>query len=312
MRIAILDAYQSVALTMADSSPLNGRAEVTVFSDHVADEDALAERLAPFDILCVMRERTALRRSLIARLPRLKLIASTGFINAAVDVTAAAEHGIEVVHTGYSSTPAIEITWALILASQRHLVREAVSLRSGGWQGTIGGDLNGRTLGLLGLGHIGGAVAKIGVAFGMRVIGWSQNLTPDKAAAVGATAVSKNELFADADILSIHTLLSRRTRNLVDAAALAAMKPSAWLVNTSRGAIVEETALLQALRNRKIGGYAVDVFDTEPLSAEHPFRHLDNVLATPHLGYVTERLYRIFYGDSVQNIVDWFDRRIPS
>ena len=312
MRIAILDAYQSVALTMADSSPLTGRAEVTVFSDHVADEDALAERLAPFDILCVMRERTALRRSLIARLPRLKLIASTGFINAAVDVTAAAEHGIEVVHTGYSSTPAIEITWALILASQRHLVREAVSLRSGGWQGTIGGDLNGRTLGLLGLGHIGGAVAKIGVAFGMRVIGWSQNLTPDKAAAVGATAVSKNELFADADILSIHTLLSRRTRNLVDAAALAAMKPSAWLVNTSRGAIVEETALLQALRNRKIGGYAVDVFDTEPLSAEHPFRHLDNVLATPHLGYVTERLYRIFYGDSVQNIVDWFDRRIPS
>ena len=191
-------------------------------------------------------------------------------------------------------------------------MREAVSLRSGGWQGTIGGDLNGRTLGLLGLGHIGGAVAKIGVAFGMRVIGWSQNLTPDKAAAVGATAVSKNELFADADILSIHTLLSRRTRNLVDAAALAAMKPSAWLVNTSRGAIVEETALLQALRNRKIGGYAVDVFDTEPLPAEHPFRHFDNVLATPHLGYVTERLYRIFYGDSVQNIVDWFDRRAPS
>jgi len=308
MRIAVLDDYQSVALTMADWSPLYGRAELTVFNDHVADEDALAERLAPFDILCVMRERTALRRSLIARLPRLKLIASTGFINAAVDVTAAAEHGIEVVHTGYSSTPAIEMTWALILASQRHLVREAASLRSGGWQATVGGDLHGRTLGLLGLGHIGSAVARIGRAFGMNVIGWSQNLTPDKAETVGATAVSKEELFAGADILSIHTLLSRRTRGLVDATALAAMKTTAWLVNTSRGAIVEEAALLEALRHRSIVGYAVDVFDVEPLPAEHPFRHLDNVLATPHLGYVTTGLYRTFYGDSVRNIVNWLDR----
>ncbi len=308
MRIAILDDYQSVALTTADWSPLEGRAEVSVFSDHVTDEEVLAERLAPFDILCVMRERTALRRSLIERLPKLKLIASTGPINAAIDVAAAEERGIKLVHTGYSSTPTIEMTWALILASQRHLVREAWSVHSGGWQQRVGGDLRGRTLGLLGLGNIGGGVARIGVAFGMQVIGWSQNLTSEKAEAVGAAAVSKEELFANADILSIHTLLSRRTRGLIDAGAIALMKPTVWLINTSRGAIVDESALLDALRQRRIAGFAVDVFDVEPLPANHPFRTLDNVLATPHLGYVTEELYRTFYGDTVRNIVDWLDR----
>jgi phosphoglycerate dehydrogenase-like enzyme len=309
MHIAILDDYQSVALKMADWSLLRNRAEVTVFNDHLADEDALAERLAPFDIVCVMRERTALTRGLIGRLPKLKLIASTGAINAAVDVAAAKEHGIEVVHTGYSSAPTIEMTWALILAGQRHLPFEVSAVRSGGWQQTIGGDLHGRTLGLLGLGNIGSAVARIGVAFGMRVIGWSQNLTPEKAEAVGAVAVSKEQLLSDSDIVSIHLLLSRRTRGLINSDAFAIMKPTAWLINTSRSAIVDEPALLDALRLRRIAGLAVDVFDSEPLPKNHPFRTLENVIATPHLGYVAESLYRTFYGDTVRNIVDWLDRR---
>ena len=311
MRIAILDDYQSVALTMADWSPLQARAEISVFTDHVADQKVLATRLAPFDILCVMRERTPLRRNLIERLPKLKLIASTGPVNAAIDAAAAAEHGIEIVHTGYSSAPTIEMTWALILASQRHVVREVSSIQSGGWQGTVGGDLHGRTLGLLGLGKIGGAVARIGSAFGMRVIGWSQNLTPEKAGAVGALAVSKEQLFSDADIVSIHMLLSRRTRGLIDAGAIALMKRHAWLINTSRSAIVDEPALLDALGQRRIAGLAVDVFAEEPLPADHEFRTMDNVLATPHLGYVSERLYRTFYGDTVKNIVDWLGRRNP-
>ncbi|WP_428486347.1 D-2-hydroxyacid dehydrogenase family protein [Rhodopila sp.] len=311
MRIAILDDYQSVALTMADWSPLKERAEIAVFTDHVTDEAVLAERLAPFDILCVMRERTPLRRHLIEQLPNLKLIASTGPVNAALDVAAAEERGIAIMHTGYSSTPTIEMTWALILASQRHLVREVSSVRSGGWQRMVGGDLHGRTLGLLGLGNIGGAVARIGGAFGMRVIGRSKNLTPEKAAAVGAVAVPKEQLFADADVVSIHMLLSRRTRGLVDAGAIGLMRRNAWLINTSRGAIVDEAALLDALVQRRIAGLAVDVFDEEPLPADHPFRTMDNVLATPHLGYVSEGLYRTFYGDTVRNIVDWLDRGDP-
>ncbi|HEX3349164.1 MAG TPA: D-2-hydroxyacid dehydrogenase family protein [Acetobacteraceae bacterium] len=309
VRVAVLDDYQNAALRMADWSPLTGRATVTVFSDHLNDPDAVAARLAPFDVVCVMRERTALRRGLIERLPNLKLIASTGPINAAIDVAAAEERGIGIVHTGYASTPTIEMTWALILASQRHLVREASSLRAAGWQTTIGGDLRDRTLGVLGLGNIGGEVARIGGAFGMRVIGWSTNLTPEKAEAVGAVAVSKEALLGSSDILTIHTLLSRRTRGLIGEAEITLMKPTAWLVNTSRGAIVDEAAVLAALRERRIAGYAVDVFETEPLSASHPFRTLDNVLATPHLGYVTEQLYRTFFGDTVRNIVEWLDRR---
>ena len=307
MRIAILDDYQSVALAMADWSGLQHHAGITVFTDHLADEDRLAERLLPFDVLCVMRERTPLRRALLERLPNLRLIASTGAANAAIDTEAAAERGIDVRHTGYASPATIEMTWALILASRRHLVEEAGSVRVGGWQRTVGGDLHGRTLGLLGLGRIGGAVARIGRAFGMDVIAWSQNLTPEKAEPFGAVAVSKRELFARADIVSIHLVLSRRTRGLVDAAAIGAMKPTAWLVNTSRGPLVDEAPLLDALRARRIAGLAVDVFDTEPLPPDHPFRTLPNVLATPHVGYVTESLYRTFYGDCVANITSWLD-----
>ena len=308
MRIAILDDYQSVALTLADWSSVEARAEVTVFSDHLSDQTSLARRLAPFEIICVMRERTALRETLLERLPKLKLIASTGSINAAIDVAAAKKRGITVMHTGYSSTAAIELTWTLILASQRNVVEESMSLRSGGWQRTVGRELRGQTLGLLGLGNIGGEVARIGRAFGMSVIGWSQHLTAQRASDVGAIAVSKDDLLARADILSIHTLLSRRTRGLVDESALSLMKPTSWIVNTSRAAIVEEAAILDALIHRRIGGYAADVYETEPLPNDHPFRTLDNVLATPHLGYVTAELYRTFYTDTVRNIVTWLDQ----
>jgi phosphoglycerate dehydrogenase-like enzyme len=308
VKVAILDDYQNVALQMADWAPLQELAEITVFTDHLADEDALAERLAPFEVLCVMRERTAVGHSLLARLPKLRFIASTGPINAAIDVKAAEERGIEIAHTGYDSTPTIEMAWTLILASRRHLVEEVNTVRSGGWQHTLGIELRGRTLGLVGLGRIGGAVARIGNAFGMRVLSWSQNLTPEKAQAVGAEAVSKETLFGDADVLSLHTLLSRRTRGLLDAEALRRMQPDAWLVNTSRGAIVDEAAVLDALRNNRIGGYAVDVFDEEPLPVDHPFRSLPNVLATPHLGYVGDNLYRTFYRDSASNIFDWLKR----
>jgi phosphoglycerate dehydrogenase-like enzyme len=307
VKIAILDDYQNVALQMADWSPLAGRATITVFNDHLNDPDAVAARLAPFEVVCVMRERTPLTRGLLERLPRLKLIASTGFVNATIDLQAARELGIAVAHTGYDSTPTIEMTWALILASARPVAAESASLRSGGWQRSIGNDLKGKTLGVLGLGNIGGEVARIGHAFGMRVIAWSENLTAEKAAAVGAEHVQKNELFRQSDVLTIHLILSRRSRRLVGAAELALMKSTAWLVNTSRGPIVDESALIAALREHRIAGAAVDVFDVEPLPVDHPYRSLDNMLATPHIGYVSQNLYRTFYGDTVKNIIAWLD-----
>jgi phosphoglycerate dehydrogenase-like enzyme len=307
VKVAILDDYQNVALQMADWSPLVGRATITVFNDYVNDADAVAARLAPFEVVCVMRKRTPLTRGILERLPRLKLIASTGFINASIDLQAARERGITVTHTGYDSTPTIEMTWALILASGRHVAAESASLRSGGWQRSIGNDLKGKTLGVLGLGNIGGEVARIGHAFGMRVIAWSENLTADKAAAVGAEHVQRNELFRQSDVLTIHLILSRRSRRLVGPAELALMKSTAWLVNTSRGPIVDESALISALREHRIAGAAVDVFDVEPLPVDHPYRSLDDMLATPHIGYVSQNLYRTFYGDTVKNIVAWLD-----
>ncbi len=307
MKVAILDDYQNFALEMADWSSIAGRAEITVFNDHLADPDAVVERLLPFDVICVMRERTPLLRGVIERLPQLKLIASTGSRNASIDRVAAEERGIRVTATGYRSTPTIEITWALILASARQIVRESNSVRDGGWQTSIGRELDGRVLGVLGLGNIGGQVARIGLAFGMKIIAWSQNMTPQIAEAAGATLVTKDELFRQADVVSIHLILSKRTRGLVGAADLALMKPTSWLINTSRGPVVDEGALVQALRSRAIAGAAVDVFDTEPLPADHPFRALDNVLATPHIGYVAEDLYRTFYGDAAASIGVWLD-----
>jgi phosphoglycerate dehydrogenase-like enzyme len=305
--IAVLDDYQNVALSMADWSVLDGEAAVTVFNDHISDIDAVVARLHHFDVLCVMRERTPLSRAVIERLPKLRLIASTAHANASIDLEAAAERGIKVVHTGYRSNPTIELTWALILASARNLVAENASLRGGSWQRLIGDDLAGRTLGLLGLGNIGGAVARIAKAFDMEVLGWSQNLTADRAAEVGARLVTKDELFRQSDIISIHLVLSGRTRGLVGAAELALMKRSGRLVNTSRGPIVVEADLISILEARKIAGAAIDVFDQEPLPPDHPFRSLPNLLATPHIGYVSRDLYACFYQDTVANIRQWLD-----
>jgi phosphoglycerate dehydrogenase-like enzyme len=308
-RIAVLDDYQNVALSLANWSVLDGRTMVTVFNDHLADPEAVVERLRPFDIVCVMRERTPMTRTIIERLPRLRLIASTATRNASIDLEAAEERGIQVVHTGYTSAPTIELTWALILGSARNLVAENTSLRGGGWQQSVGDDMAGRTLGVLGLGNVGGAVAQIGNAFGMKVIAWSQNLTAGRAAEVGATLVTKDELFQQADVLSIHLVLSGRTRGFVGAAELALMKPTARLVNTSRGPIVVEADLVAALKDKMIAGAAIDVFDQEPLPLEHPFRSLPNLLATPHIGYVSRGLYVRFYQDTVANIARWLDGR---
>ena len=307
VRIAVLDDYQNVALSLADWSVLDARATVAIFDDHLADSDAVVKRLQPFDIVCVMRERTPMTRSIIERLPKLRMIASTGSRNASIDLKAAEERGVQVVHTGYTSAPTIELTWALILASARNLVAENASLRSGGWQRSVGDDMAGRTLGLLGLGNVGGAVARIGNAFGMKVIAWSQNLTTERAAEAGATLVSKDELFQEADVISIHLVLSGRTRGLVGAAELALMKPTARLINTSRGPIVVEAGLVAALKDKKIAGAAIDVFDQEPLPLDHPLRMLPNLLATPHIGYVSRGLYERFYRDTVENIARWLE-----
>ena len=308
-KIAVLDDYQNAAFESADWSVLGHRADIAVFQDHIADPEAMIERLLPFDVICVMRERSPLPRNIIERLPNLKLIASTGAGNSSIDVAAAGDHGIAIANTGYSSDPAIEFTWALILASTRHIATESNSVRSGGWQQTVGADLRGKTLGVLGLGHIGSEVARIGRAFGMNLITWSQNMTPQAAEAAGAILVSKNELFEQADILTIHVVLSSRTRGLIGATELARMKPTARLINTSRGPIVEEQALISVLKNKQIAGAAIDVFDVEPLPPDHPFRALDNVLATPHIAYVSKGLYKTFYEDTVSNIRRWLDTR---
>ena len=305
--IAVLDDYQNVARDMADWSAVEARARLTVFNDHVAEPADIIERLEPFDAVCIMRERTPLTAEILSALPKLKLIASTGPRNASIDAAAAAERGIKVVHTGYRSAPTVEHTWALILAGARHITDEAASFRGGFWQICVGDDLAGKTLGIVGLGNIGGAVAKVAAAFGMRVIAWSENLTAEKASAAGAELVSKKMLFQQADIVTIHLVLSPRSRGIVAAADLALMKPTARLVNTSRGPIVVEEDLIEALRAHAIAGAAIDVFDTEPLPANHPFRRMPNVLATPHIGYVTSGLYETFYRDTVKNLLAWLN-----
>lgn len=308
MQIAILDDYQNVALQLADWSSVRRHAEITVFNNHLSDPSGVVERLRPFEVLCIMRERTPLTRDILQQLPMLKLIASTGPVNAAIDTKAAAEFGIAVTATSYDSTPTIELAWSLILASMRGIDREAASLRAGGWQVGLGANLRGKSLGVVGLGNIGKEVARIGLAFGMKVIAWSQNLNDEKARAAGAILVDKQTLFRESDVVTVHLVLSRRTRGLIGAPELALMKPTARLVNTSRGPIVDEAALIEALQARKIAGAAIDVFDVEPLRADHPFRKLDNVLATPHIGYVTEDLYRTFYGDAAASIARWLEQ----
>jgi phosphoglycerate dehydrogenase-like enzyme len=308
MKVAILDDYQNVALRSADWAPVARRAEITVFNDHLADPDQVVARLAPFDVVFVMRERTPLPREVLQRLPRLRMIASNGVANAAIDMAAAEQQGIEVSGSGGTAAGTVELTWALILAAARNLVAENASVRAGGWQRSVGHELSGRVLGVLGLGRIGSRVARIGAAFGMEVIAWSQNLSAETADAAGARLVDRRSLFCDSDVLSIHLKLSDRSRALVGADELAQMKSTAWLVNTSRGPIVDEPALVAALRSGRLGGAALDVFDTEPLPADHPLRTLDNVLATPHIGYVTDRQYGIFFADAVAAISAWLDR----
>jgi phosphoglycerate dehydrogenase-like enzyme len=312
MKVAVLDDYQNVALKLADWTAVSRRAEITVFNDHVTERAVLVQRLADFDVLCVMRERTPLPREVIEQLPRLKLIVSTGARNISIDAEAAKERGIPIKNTGYSSTAAIELTWALILGSARQLRRESDSVRKGGWQTSIGIGLTGNVLGVVGLGSIGSEVARIGLAFGMKVIAWSENLTSQRAGSVGASLVEKSELFRQADIVTIHLISSRRTRGLIGAADLGLMKPTAIFVNTSRGEIVDEDALIRVLESKAILGAAVDVFSEEPLPSRHPFRALDNVLATPHIGFVTDDLYRTFYRDVVTNIATWLDSQPPS
>jgi phosphoglycerate dehydrogenase-like enzyme len=309
MQIAILDDYQQVALSMADWSPLTGRAQLTVFNDHLADTGLLVKRLLPFRVVCVMRERTPLSRDILSQLPNLKLVVSTGKRNASLDVKACEELGIEVAVTDYVESGAPELTWALLMALARKVVMEHNGVRSGGWQTTVGVDLRGKTIGIVGLGRIGSQIAAYAKAFGMKVIAWSEHLTEERAHRAGAELVSRERLFKAADFVSVHLILSDRSRGVIGAAELALMKPSAYLINTSRGPLVQEAALIAALSERRIAGAALDVYDAEPLPAAHPLRTLDNVLATPHIGYVTEETYRVFYGDTVKAITRWLEPR---
>jgi phosphoglycerate dehydrogenase-like enzyme len=301
-RVAVLDDYQNVALKMGDWSVLDGKAEVMVFSDHIDDENRLVDRLHGFDCIVAMRERTPFTRELLSRLPNLKFLVTTGGANAAIDVKAAAERGIPVSATRSVPHPTSELTWGLILSLVRRIPQESAALKAGRWQVGLGGRLRGDVLGVLGLGRLGAAVARVGKAFGMEVIAWSQNLSAERAAEHGAFLVSKEELLERSDVLTIHLALSERTRGLIGAAELARMKPTAYLVNTARGPIVDETALVDTLKRRAIAGAAVDVFEREPLPLDHPFRELDNILLTPHIGYVTEETYRIYFPDVIENI----------
>lgn len=301
-RVAILDDYQHVALQMADWGTLPADVEVRVFSDHLTDQNALVERLKDYEIIMAMRERTPFPRGLFERLPQLRLLTTTGMRNAAIDLQAATDHGVTVCGTGGVLPPTAELTWGLILALLRHIPREDHATRAGQWQVSMGLGLHGKVLGVIGLGNLGAQVATVGKAFQMSVLAWSQNLTREKADQVGVALVSKDELLSQSDIVSIHLVLSARTRGLLGARELGLMKPSAYLVNTSRGPIVDEQALVSALQGKAIAGAALDVFDEEPLPLDHPLRHLENTVITPHIGYVTVETYKIFFEQTVENI----------
>ncbi|MEU7048141.1 D-2-hydroxyacid dehydrogenase family protein [Streptomyces eurythermus] len=313
----VLDDFQGVATEAADWSVLEGRVEVVALREHLHDEDALAAALADYDIVVTLRERVPFPGSLISRLPRLKLLIASGMRNSVIDYAAAEAHGVTVCGTQSSGTPPVELTWALLLGLARGIVQENNALRAGGpWQSTVGADLHGRRLGLLGLGRIGSRVARVGLAFGMRVCAWSRNLTEERAEEVGVElAGSKEELLSGSDFVSVHLALGDRTRGLVGAAELALMKPTAYLVNTSRAAIVDQDALLAALHEGRIAGAGVDVFDIEPLPAGHPMRTAPRLLATPHLGYVSQANYTTYYGQAVENIQAYLAgsplRRLP-
>jgi len=300
--LAVLDDYQGVSSTMVDWAAGVPGLQVVAFRDHLADEDALVARLYPFDAVMAMRERTPFGPALLGRLPNLRLLITTGPFNAAIDMAAASEAGIVVCGTGGTASPTAELTWGLILALVRHVPAEDAAIRAGGWQQTVGVGLEGRTLGLVGLGRLGARVAAVGHAFGMRVVAWSPHLTPERAAHHDAELVSKAELFELADVVSVHIVLGDGTRGLIAEEELRAMRPSAFLVNTSRGPIVDEPALVRALTEGWIAGAGLDVFDEEPLPPDHPLRRTPRTVLTPHLGYVTEETYRIFYQEALENV----------
>jgi len=301
-RVALLDDYQGAALRMADWTSLPAGTEVMAFPDHLTDEAAVAARLADFDIVMALRERTPFTRSLLERLPKLKLLITAGMRNASIDMKAAAERGVTVCGTAGLPYPTAELAWGLILSLARRIPAEDRATREGRWQTTVGLGLNGKTLGVLGLGTLGSRVARVGRAFEMKVLAWSQNLTAERAAEMGAALAPKDELLTRSDFISIHLVLGERTRGLIGARELGLMKRSAYLVNTSRGPIVDEAALIRALEEGTIAGAGLDVFDEEPLPPRHPFRRLPNIAITPHLGYVTEETYRVFYGQALEDV----------
>ncbi len=308
-RIAILDDYQNLAFRMADWSALRERCEVQIFDQHLSEEDA-AIALQDFDAICLLRERMAVPRSLIERLPRLKFIAITGHLHRTLDMVAAGERGIIVSAAprgGQGGWATAELSWGLLIALARHIPQEANAMRAGGWQNSYGTAIGGRTLGLLGLGRLGTYMVPIAKAFGMRVLAWSQNLTEAAATAAGAEYVSKDELFRQSDFVSVHLVLSERTHHIVGARELSLMKPSASIINTSRGPLIDTEALMVALRGQHIAGAALDTFDVEPLPDDDPLRSLPNVILTPHLGYTVEDLLREFYARTVENVGAWLD-----
>ncbi|NED03218.1 D-2-hydroxyacid dehydrogenase family protein [Streptomyces sp. SID6648] len=309
LRCAVIEDFQSVATTVVDWSPVTDDVEIVTFTEHLATVDEAATALDGFDIVVTLRERVPFPAELFARLPRLRLLVASGMRNSVIDFDAARRHGVEVCGTASSSTPPVELTWALLLGLARGIVPEADALRTGGpWQSTLGADLHGRTLGLLGLGKIGARVARVGLAFGMDVVAWSRNLTKERTDEVGVgLAASKEDLLGSSDFVSVHLALGERTRGLIGAAELARMRPTAYLINTSRAAIVDTDALLAALDAGTIAGAATDVFDVEPLPADDPVRTAPRLLATPHLGYVSRANYETYYGQAVEDIRAFLD-----
>ena len=304
MRVAILDDYQGAALRFGDWDAVRAKADVTAYSNHLAEDADLVDRLGDAEIVVAMRERTPFSRTLLERLPNLRLLITTGMRNASIDMEAARDAGVTVCGTRGLGYPTAELTWGLILALMRRIPREHAAIRAGDWQIDLGEGLQGKTLGLLGLGRLGSQVARVGVAFGMEVLAWSENLTAARTDEVGVSlAASKAELLERSDVATIHLVLSDRTRGLIGARELGLMPGTSYLINTSRGPIVDESALVEALRSGSIAGAALDVFDQEPLSAAHPFLSLDNVVLTPHVGYVTKESYEVFFVDVVDDIL---------
>src|SRR3954462_8382355 len=312
LRCAITDDYLNLSRRVADWSPLKDRVDITVFNEPFTSTETAAGALNDFEIICAMRERTPFPRALFSALPKLKLLITSGMRNAAIDLDAAKEHNVVLCGTQWGRDPTAPLTMGIILELTRNIGRENARMHAGErLQKFVGLEIEGRTLGIVGLGKLGSKVAKLAQAFGMNVIAWSPNLTPERCKEVGVGYVTKEELFSTADIVTIHVVLSQRSRGLVGAADLARMKPGAYLVNTARGPIVDEAALLQTLQQKKIAGAAVDVFSVEPLPVDHPFRKLDNIILTPHLGYVTEETFRAHYSQMVEGIDGWFKGEPP-